>query len=468
VEPERTGLVEGRLIATRRSGWHFSDLSLLATGFMRRGEMAGALATQVTLCLVLMTPLFSAFAQSRRGSQKSQPSPTEKPAPETPSPGKLDRRSDLPADRHAEKYRLVFATSFDGVFRKGKLYYVGAEYDRALPSMHNSFIAQLNKAGAQGYKLVSAMRGPGIAIVKLDEVPYEYDWFETTSSFYFAREDFRQQYARLSQRGFRIVDNFPVSTSCEDLDPDNSASGQACVFKDLFLVERQKGVNEPVQHVNANAFPSWRTKMGGELTTQINEQLTEGYYPTSILSKYEILLERAKDKDEVLSDKPDVRVVTSSNWGRGSLEQKVNELAKSGYRLASINNGIAVMYRRSDSATPVTYVWLEAQDKSFEKQLMKLQGRGAVYRMTYPDGKGFETRLIFEEKAVDDGQRREYKVLKFEFQDLENAAEKKVNVDLTPSSQEVMREFNRLVKEGFVVRDLFLSELPSVLLERSQ
>jgi hypothetical protein len=144
-------------------------------------------------------------------------------------------------------------------------------------------------------------------------------------------------------------------------------------------------------------------------------------------------------------------------------------LAKQGYRLSFVKNQIALMYRYRDNAIPATYVWLDAKKKDFEKRLAQLQGRGAIYRTTYPNGDGREDKLIFEQRVVDDGTRREYKVLKFELFDTEDAAEKKVHTDLIPASKETLKMLNRLAKEGFVVRDLFDSDSNKfdVLLERT-
>lgn len=109
------------------------------------------------------------------------------------------------------------------------------------------------------------------------------------------------------------------------------------------------------------------------------------------------------------------------------------------------------MDRQGESAAPVAYVWLKTRDKSFDKQLAKLQAGGAIYRMVYPDHDGDETKLVFEQKQVDDGQRREYRVLRLEFQSAADSAKKKVQTDLAPSSKETMKVFDELVKEGFFV-----------------
>lgn len=79
-----------------------------------------------------------------------------------------------------------------------------------------------------------------------------------------------------------------------------------------------------------------------------------------------------------------------------------------------------------------------------------------------------EDQLVFEQPAVTEGKRREYRVLKLELQETEDVAQKKIHFDLKPSSKETMEVLNKLANEGFVVRDLFYSDALSLLLERAQ
>jgi hypothetical protein len=205
------------------------------------------------------------------------------------------------------------------------------------------------------------------------------------------------------------------------------------------------------------------------LTKQINESMAWGFNPILALSKCEVLLQRNTDKGEFLPEGIEVKVVTGRN-----VKKKVNELAGQGYRLALIHNQVAVMRRSHDTTAPVSYIWLDSwKKKSLEPELARLQDSGAIYRMTYPDSAGGEYELIFEQPSAGAGKRREYKVLKIEFQEMENLADQRMDIDLTPSSKETLKTLNSLVKEGFVVRDLFVSEFraperASVLLERTQ
>jgi hypothetical protein len=116
---------------------------------------------------------------------------------------------------------------------------------------------------------------------------------------------------------------------------------------------------------------------------------------------------------------------------------------------------------------------LKAGDKKFDERLAKLQAGGAIYRMSYPEPTDTKNRLVFEQGPVDDSQRREYKVLTLEFNVVEDwnlkSPNPEVHIDLADASS---RQLNSLTNEGFVVRDLFLSDVVtskvSVLLERSR
>jgi hypothetical protein len=425
---------------------------------MKTGVTIYATILCVVAATVVMTPFFSAAAQSGREAQTPQPTPT----PQATPPVRSDVKQSFVVDGSAEKYRLVFPTGFYGTVRKGKLHYAGAE-----ASVYDSFIERLNQAGAQGYRLISVKGGFPVALVRQDEAQYEYAWFETTSDPLSIGIGFALKYAEPAKRGFHVIGKFFVSKNCQSMDSSNDMPGmEICKEKSLFLLEREKGVEIPIQFTVAGSIPRWRTsKQQALLQTQIEENLAIGFYPRTLFSKYEILLEQTEKSRPPVNGNKDVRVVTSPFW-RDDIEKKTNELAQQGYRLALLNKGIAVMYRPDETATPVSYIWLDTRKKEFEKELTKLQEKGAVYRMTYPINDGTRHKLIFELKPVDDGKRRQYRILKFEFRDMENAAEKKVYTDLDPASKESITRLNGLVKEGFAVRELFVSDENNLLLER--
>jgi len=369
-------------------------------------------------------------------------------------------------DTNAEPYRLVFPTIVDGVFRKGKPDYTVAEYDSARPSFNNSLVEHLNEAGLQGYKLVSLTGGFPVAVVKLDKTQYEYAWFQTVGPPSM-KSGFESKYSQFAKRGFHLFGDFVTSDDCENMDPDGPYLIQRCTVTDFFVVEREEGFKDAIQQRLAFAGPSFSMKTDDDLNAQIKDRLAEGYYPTKLLSKFEILLEQTGEKNERSTDQSDVRVVASA-W-RNNVQAKVNALAKQGYRLTLINNQIALMSRAPTNSTSTSYIWLDAKAKDFEKRMVQLQAQGAEYRMTYSEGEGKANKLIFESRSADIGKtQHEYRVLKFEFNETEIASEKKVRSDLTPESKENVKLMNRLAKEGFVVREVFNSDKGCLLLERSK
>jgi hypothetical protein len=125
------------------------------------------------------------------------------------------------------------------------------------------------------------------------------------------------------------------------------------------------------------------------------------------------------------------------------------------------------MRRGGADTAPAEYLWLDAKEKSFARRLAAAQEAGAVYRMTSLDGEGDEARLVFERAPAADGRRRDYKVFRIELSFEEYAAEGKVKTFFSPQTLESLREVARLVKEGYVVRDLFWADAAHMLLERA-
>ncbi len=415
---------------------------------------AALYAKLISLFILLAIPFFVASAQSGRVDQSPRPIPG--PEPQAISPAVPDRKTSFVVDSSGDKYKLVFPTS-----RQGSLRVKYSEVAPAVRSRNLSFIEELNKSSAQGYRLISAVDLEPVGIVMFDEGQYEYSGFETTSDLFFATNDLDGKYATLARQGFRMVERLSgYYVTSTHMGRDSTETTE------FFLLEREKGIERATRPILVSRPPRWRGNPAGEMSAQVNEKLADGYYPSIVLSKYEIVLEQTKRGEEFLANRPQLLVVRSK-W-RDKVEKKTNESAQQGYRLALVSYAITVMYRNPDTVTPVSYVWLDAKKNVFEKQLARLQASGAIYRMTYPNRDGNETKLIFEQKAVDDGTRREYKVLKFEFQEMEDPATKKVLIDLTPESKETVKQMNSLVRQGFVVRDLFMSDKVSVLLESSR
>ena len=95
--------------------------------------------------------------------------------------------------------------------------------------------------------------------------------------------------------------------------------------------------------------------------------------------------------------------------------------------------------------------------------------------MIHRDSQG-HNQLVFERRGTDNAHRRVYKTLKVSFdvmRDMAGNPPSRVHVDLTAASKETLAVFKDLTKQGFSVRDLFVSDVNgfktvSILLERPE
>lgn len=404
----------------------------------------------IVLCVALtLISAINIFAQSGRNLSQLTATPTPPPPAEAPKP--LNEKSRFITSPNADKYKLVFMKERDGIWFPTER---NNKYMQMITLHFDNLIEQMNLAGAQGYRVVSAI-GNTATLMQLDEGQYEYQWFDTISRTSNWKLGFEDKHKKLTAQGFRFVDRYLISQPCDIPDDDNRFDN--CEYHNFFLYEREKGAKQqPPQQTLITSIPGWGKRPATDLSAQINDSLDAGFVPRAVFSRYEILLEEAKDRDELAREKPDVQVVKGT-WTRGETAAKVNALAQQGYRVALADNGVVVLYRHKQDAAPVTYVWLDAIKKNFEKELAKLAAQDARYRTIYPSDDGYERMLIFEVPTAADGKRREYKTLTFDFKKTHDEAKNKFYQDLTAESKETVKTMNKLVKEGFVPRDLFVS-----------
>jgi len=334
-------------------------------------------------------------------------------------------------DRNGPKYKLIFGA---GEFK--------------------DFVAQLNQQGELGYRLKSITFGwqksdhknyfrRPVAILQLDEIKYEYDAFETKSHWIWGIPAFEPGYTEVAREGFRLVDHFYTGGLCEPGD---------CELLEMFVVERAKGMTSPRKFRLAGVAP--RSRMKIDPSQELNEGAAAGFYPTNLISKFQVLLEAVAEEDRP-PENPDVR------WT--NLESQMKKLALEGYRLGFIDDEGIIVYRYPGSNEPVSYVFLNTKPGKLEKELKKLEARGATYRTADRDIGG--DRLIFEVTASHAGARN-FRVLRFTFQIAEDVLGADARIRLTADDEAALRTMNELVDQGYVVRTIFGHDHVGVLLER--
>src|ERR1044072_312879 len=149
---------------------------------------------------ILFTPLLLSVAGlSGRASQRAGPASlnVRTAAP----PGGPQGETAAPV---GSEYRLIFPTSCFGTAGL-----VESEDNKVRASKFDSFVEQLSRAGAEGYRLTSfayAHSGLPVAVVRRGAARYEYTWLAYRDKYNWLEGagGFKRQYAALSQRGFRL------------------------------------------------------------------------------------------------------------------------------------------------------------------------------------------------------------------------------------------------------------------------
>ncbi len=403
----------------------------------------------VSSAIILAAHFLSAAAFSGRVFQTAVPA-TAGVRPAAPPDG-ARRGAALPG---GGEYILIFPTSSAGAAKT-----INSEDEAVRASKFDGFVGQLNKAGAEGYRLTSfvyAHSGLPVGLVRRAAARYEYTWVASRGGYDWLEGEggFKQKFASLSQMGFRLADYVHIEIYCGPVieeDPSNAigATGTQCKTVNLFLLERELGVERPARF----AVLGWEKKPAVPAAVEFRRKLSEGLFPKQVFAGYDIWFEEGDAGAGRWGGDAEIELVwyDASWWGK-DINRSVNGLARRGYRVGLINWDTALMYRDSGPGG-FNYYWVDAKKKSFEKQLARLQAKGAVYISTYAE----EHKLIFERRLTDDGKRREYRVLKFEFRVDEDAGGDRVRIDLAAQGQEALSALRSLAREGFAVRDLFLS-----------
>lgn len=393
--------------------------------------------------------LFLLIALSHRAAGQAG----RKIAPPQPSEASAKLEPEFIPDPNRDEYQLVFAAGYDlNKLMKAK------NIEDQWWNYKGSFIGRLNKAGAQGYRLITIALAPTVAIMRRDDRQYRYAILEITnrnhSVFFDAGAEFERQYAPLAKEGFTIADYFVIDDSCWG-GGWNAVEGQLepldCNYDSVVVLEQQKNLEVPhAYEIVYQPRTFSKKKLEGGLTEQLNVALKRNLYPTHMLTKFEVLTQSVSWRDS-LTDEYEMEIVG------GDVKRRVNELAMLGYRLMIRPHPsfrAAIMHRKKGVTDPASYVWVS--EKGLEHELPTLQEQGVIYRMNYGCHGGWSgSQLIFEKPSGSDGTKRQYRILTIALTQVERDAESRVEFQLTPDSRNSMQTLNRLGKEGFAVRDFF-------------
>lgn len=348
-------------------------------------------------------------------------------------------------------YRLVF-----GRERPGRLDVRDRDVARIRSVARNAFMSDLNDKAEDGYRLVSVLIPDLIGMVALDESPYEYQMFESVTDAFFGIGDLEERLVALRSKNTSLVAHAQLFPECTPRDRDNIAYGDNCEYTFRFITEKQRG---PVtDQTVVSVVPGWGRSPTAELESAIAAKLREGYYPARIISRFAVLLQKVGKGDEI--EQGHVKVLRTAGNTKNLLDD-VNRHAADGYRLALIDDGVALMLRSASVGT--TYHFLEGDRKDFAKQFDRISS-SVKFITTYPDRQGEMKGLVFE--SLKSGERsRQYRFLQFDRQYSENSTRDKILAAIKPDESEFDKAVADLVKRGFRPRTLFVSRPFALLME---
>jgi hypothetical protein len=397
----------------------------------------------LAVLLLLLALVFGVAGQSGR-----TPPP---PPPATPAKAE----SAFVPDPNRDEYRLVFSKAYEAP-RKGQKLALEQQWEHYTAG----FVAELNRIGAQGYRVISIALSPLAAVVKRSDQQYEYEMLQVVNQkrFFDGNAQFGPRYAPWARKGFRVADYFVLYDWCWPGKWDENGNWEPldCTYHSQVLLERQKNAEAPRKYDIVSARLTFsKEKLESGLTEELNDARKTNLYPTHMLTKFQLLTQSPVSTEDFIGDEYEMEIVT------GDVKKRVNELAQRGYRLILRPLGLqaAIMHRKNGTTTPASYIWVN--EKKLEQELPGLQQQGAAYRMSDGCAAGslFQPQMIFEQPSEIDGKHREYKTLAFELNELQNDATQRVEFELSPASIKAIAEFNRLTKDGFEVRDFFACDM---------
>lgn len=359
------------------------------------------------------------------------------------------------------------------------------EYKYIVSKGIKNFIKKLNKHGKCGYKLEKLtylLSGSTemfdeiimAAVVKRDTSDrYEYDWFEAvTPGEVVTRINLR------AKKGFYFRDIIPFaqnfcpkskqySSETEQTEKmwDQIKENLSLVFGDIYFLEKKESEDKVKEYRNLVGNLGWGKKPTEELQRSLDEKVKENFHPVAIGSSkvfnkeaMTILVERDEDK-KYLSPNLIYKIVRSEF----SFEKNVNRLAKEGFKLALTGEiwayRHAVMVKETENKLPLfSYDWINTATKSGAKEVINLPKDTAVPKFAVSRLTGCfytESRLVFEKSNVEN-RSLDFKVINL----TDKLPNETFNNDVAEAgfypSEETTRKFQNLLKDGYVIQELFV------------
>ena len=332
-----------------------------------------------------------------------------------------------------------------------------------------NFVKDLNDNGSLGYRLENSLsyggEGPTqsyAAVLRLDAPnKYEYDWMSSPD-----KKLLESRLNYQAKKGFNFVNAYPL-TYCSGGSSDEDAtrsSPELLIFRlnkgDAFLLERRNGAADQTREYKV-VISKVRLGDSAEKTIQagLDAAAPQGFRPLKILFARQGLLDFSvsvlAERNLTNNDAPktEYRFLKKSS----GLPKDTNTLAAQGFRFITGRRvgmiGMVLMEKRASDGTTYTFIEEKKYAKEFDKTLALGNSYEAVMigDLTCGSTEPENERLVFAQNA---SEKREYKI-------------KTITLTKTGSADpDSLNEFQRLVSDGYQVKDLFYASGLNIIFEK--
>lgn len=329
-----------------------------------------------------------------------------------------------------------------------------------------NLVKDLNDNGNRGYRLEKSLNFGGegatqsyAAILRLDAPnKYEYDWMSSP--------DKKLLEGRLNyqaKKGFNFANAYALTSCSSGEEQANQTTSETLIFRlqkgDAFLLERKNGATE--QSREYKVFIA-KVRLGDSAEKTIQAGLDaagpQGFRPVKILFMRQGLLDFSvsvlAEKDMTNNQPIESRFLKKTS----GLPKDMNTLAAQGFRFITGRRigmiGLALMEKRAGDAATYNFVEAKKHAKEFDKTIAQGNSYQAVMLgdLTCGSSEAENERLVFSQNSG--SEKREYKIKTIAFNK---------NGGVEPES---LNEFQRLLSEGFQVKDLFYAGGLNMIFEK--
>lgn len=372
---------------------------------------------------------------------------------------------------------LLFCTGL--VFAQNEIPTPKANYEFIAPQNIRDFMVALKEAGARGFRLdkMTTMRSGDYessrkkanatvlsGVVRFDgESRFDYNFF-----FAEGEKDPEETLNNLAKEGWMFRDVVSVAGTGDDdslLIEDLWANRlrKFPSFGNIYVLERSDNKQTPRAYKLLKAGVGTGRNPTPKLQGLLDQALKEGFVPVATYFSFDFKSLITVDSfSGILVEKGGEVKNLDYKFVRGNrsngLWEEIAIFSKEGFRIESMNTTSAILVREKEKTAPLNYVWLEADEKTFQTDLTAALAKNPAFHSTgiYMQAMGEMNKnlLIFENTPTAAADELKFvKIMPAIPKQFKKNPQEFIKTIDTPQVA-----FQKALDEGFVPRDLYFSK----------